>query len=196
METSLKGTEPVTLTYLALGANLGDRFGALRAAVEGLGAHPEIEVTGASPVYETEAHTLTPDDAQPPYLNAVVAVCTTLPAEALLAYCHALERAAGRRRRHRWMARTLDLDVLVYGRQTRRGPGLVLPHPHLGVRRFVLQPWADLAPNLCLPPPFDATVADLLRRCPDADVPARTALRLLDADSVSKGGKEERATGR
>ena len=180
METSSKEFEAATLAYIALGANLGERIGALRAAVEGLAAHSDIEALSASPVYEAKAHTLKPDEAQPPYLNAVVAVRTTLPPEALLAYCHDLERAAGRRRRDRWMARTLDLDVLVYGRQTRRGPGLTLPHPHLGVRRFVLQPWADLAPNLCVPPPFDATVAELLRRCPDPDVPRRTDHRLLD----------------
>lgn len=173
-------TEDAIVAYIALGANLGDRLGALRAAVEGLGAHPEIAVQGASPVYETEAHTAQPDEEQPPYLNAVVEVRTTLTAEALLAVCHNLEQAAGRRRRVRWMARTLDLDVLVYGRETRRGPGLVLPHPHLGVRRFVLQPWTDLAPNLYVPPPFDDTVAGLLRRCPDVDVPRRTDHWLLE----------------
>ncbi len=85
MATPSKRTEEVTLAYIALGANLGERFGALRVAVEGLGAHPEIEMLRASPVYETEAHTLRLDDAQPPYLNAVAEVCTTLPAEALLA---------------------------------------------------------------------------------------------------------------
>ena len=178
-------TERATLAYIALGANLGDRIGALRAAVEGLGAHPEIEGVRASPVYQTEAHTLTPDEGQPPYLNAVVELGTTLSPEALLAYCHDLERAAGRQRRLRWRPRTLDLDLLVCGQQVRQAPGLVLPHPHLGRRRFVLQPWADLAPNLYVPPPFDASVAELLRRCPDADVPARTAYPFLESSKPS-----------
>lgn len=168
------------MAYIALGANLGDRIGALRGAVEGLGAHPAIDVQRASPVYETAAHTLRPDEEQPLYLNAVVEVRTTLAPEALLAYGHDLERAAGRQRRRRWKPRPLDLDLLVYGRQAHTGPGLVVPHPRLGQRRFVLQPWADLAPNLYVPPPFDATVADLLRRCPDADAPARTEHRLLE----------------
>ena len=176
-------TERGTVAYIALGANLGDRIGALRAAVEGLGVHPEIAVLRASPVYESEAHTLTADEVQPPYLNAVAAVRTTLSPEALLAYGHDLERAAGRQRRQRWRPRTLDLDLLVYGQEARNGPGLVLPHPHLGQRRFVLQPWADLAPNLCVPPPFEATVAALLRRCPDADVPSRTELVLLESST-------------
>ena len=173
--------ERSTLAYMALGANLGDRIGALRAAVDGLGAHPEIEVIRASPVYETEAHTLTREEVQPPYLNAVVEVRARLSPKALLAYGHDLERAAGRQRRQRWMPRTLDIDLLVYGQQRHEAPGLVLPHPHLGQRRFVLQPWADLAPNLYVPPPFDASVAELLRRCPDADVPARTEHQLLES---------------
>ncbi len=177
--------ERATLAYIALGANLGDRIGALRAAVDGLGAHPEIEVMRASPVYETEAHTLTADEGQPPYLNAVVEVSTTLSPEALLAYGHDLERAAGRQRRQRWMPRTLDIDLLVYGQQRHEAPGLVLPHPHLGQRRFVLQPWADLAPNLYVPLPFDASVAELLHRCPDTDVPTRTAPQLLEPSKLT-----------
>ena len=78
------------------------------------------------------------------------------------------------------MPRTLDLDLLVYDQQRRDAPGLVLPHPRLGQRRFVLHPWADLAPNLYVPPPFDASVADLLHRCRDTDVPTRTAYQLLE----------------
>ncbi len=173
-------TEQATLAYMALGANLGDRIGALRAAVDGLGAHPEIEVMRASPVYETEPHTLTADEGQPSYLNAVAEVSTTLSPEVLLAYGHDLERAAGRQRRQRWMPRTLDIDLLVYGQHRHEAPGLVLPHPHLGQRRFVLHPWADLAPNLYVPLPFDASVAELLHRCPDTDIPTRTAHQLLE----------------
>ncbi len=171
--------------YLALGANLGDRLGALRAAVRGLAAHPAVRVLRASPVYESAAHTLRPDEAQPPYLNAVVEVATTLAPEALLALCHALEHAAGRRRRRPWRPRTLDLDVLVYGRETHRAPGLTIPHLRMGARRFVLQPLADLAPNLYVPPPFDASVAGLLARCPDADVPTRTPHALLEPPNPS-----------
>ena len=178
-------TERATLAYIALGANLGDRIGALRAAVDGLGAHSQIQVIRASPVYETVAHTLARDEVQPPYLNAVVDVRTTLSPEALLAYGHDLERAAGRQGRQRWMPRTLDIDLLVYGHQRHEAPGLVLPHPHLGQRRFVLQPWADLSPNLHVPPPFDASVAELLHCCPDTDVPTRTAHQLLEPSKPS-----------
>jgi 2-amino-4-hydroxy-6-hydroxymethyldihydropteridine diphosphokinase len=168
-----------TTAYLALGANLGDRLRALRTAVAGLSATEAIEVLLASPVYETVAHTLTPGERQPAYLNAVVKVRTCLAPEALLAVAHDLERRAGRRRKVRWMPRTLDLDLLVYGQVTRQDADLVIPHPRLGDRRFVLQPWYDLAPNLYVPSPFDATVEALLHRCPDPHVPVPTGYQLL-----------------
>lgn len=161
--------------FIALGANLGDRAANLRNAVQDLDAHPQVDVVRTSPVYETAAHTLTPGETQPPYLNAVVLVDTTLSPRALLAYCHDLERRAGRDRRRepRWAARTLDLDLLVYDDETCATPSLTLPHPRLSERRFVLVPLADLAPEIRIPPPFDATVATLLARCPDPDVPVR-----------------------
>ena len=162
--------------YLAIGANLGDRIGAMRQALQGLRARRDLALAGASPVYETRAHTLFPHKKQPLYLNAVIEVRTTLDAEGLLGACRRLEQAAGREQRDRWMPRTLDMDILMLGEEERRAPGLTLPHPRLGQRRFVLQPWADLSPLRHVPPPFDATVADLLRRCPDADVCVRTAL--------------------
>lgn len=176
--------------FVALGANLGDRVGALRRAVEGLGVHPQIRVEAVSPLYETPAHTLPPHAPQPPYLNAVVRLRTTLPPERLLAYAHELERAAGRVREGvpRWSPRPLDLDLLLYGRERRsggaRGPdSLVLPHPRLGERRFVLRPLADLAPNFYVPPPFSTTVADLLARCPDPTVPVPVTSPRWDAAS-------------
>ena len=172
--------------FVGLGANLGDRLQALRRAVEGLGGHPQIEVCAVSPVYETAAHTLPPHAPQPPYLNAVARLRTTLPPEHLLAFAHKLEAMAGRQRTSvaRWSPRRLDLDLLIYGQEQRGGGGpeaLVLPHPRLGVRRFVLRPLADLAPNFCVPPPFSATVADLLARCPDDAVPRQVALSPEDA---------------
>lgn len=172
-----------TTAYLALGANLGDRLGALQTAVVGLSAAEAIDVLRASPVYETVAHTLTPDERQPSYLNAVVEVRTRLSPEAVLAVAHALERRAGRQRLVLWMPRTLDLDLLVYGQITRQGADLVIPHPRLGDRRFVLQPWYDLAPNLYVPSPFEATVEELLHRCPDPHVPVPTGYQLLQPNN-------------
>lgn len=166
--------------YIGLGANLGDRLGALRGAVAGLQATTGVMVCRVSPVYESAAHTLDPEEVQPPFLNAVVEVETLLSPEALLAAAHALERAAGRTRRRRWAPRPLDVDVLVYGTVRRSGPGIEVPHPRLGERRFVLQPLVDLAPNLRVPPPFDAPAASLLRRCPDEAPLVRTPYSLHD----------------
>lgn len=167
-----------TEAFVALGSNRGDRASHLREAVRGLSAHRQICITGVSPVYETEAHTLAPGEEQPPYLNAVVALRTTLSPEALLALCQDVERKAGRERGRVWQPRTLDLDLLVYGTETRRAPQLTLPHPRLGERRFVLRPLADLRPNLYVPPPFDATAAELLVQCRDEAALARTELAL------------------
>ena len=127
-----------------------------------------------SPVYESEAHTLAPGEQQPPYLNAVVQVRTHRTPEALLDVCRDLERAAGRRRRRRWAPRRLDLDLLLVDEVTCATDRLTLPHPRLAERRFVLQPLHDLAPDLHVPPPFDASVDDLLYATPDLKTLHRT----------------------
>jgi len=152
--------------FLGLGANLGDRLLQLQAAVAVLRCHPAIELVAISPVYESAAHTLT-GEAQPDYLNAVAWLRTSLEPEALLALCLQLETAAGRQRLAPWAPRPLDLDILAYGQQVRCALTLMIPHPRLSERRFVLQPWADLAPDFYIPAPFCASVAALLDRCPD-----------------------------
>lgn len=156
-----------TRCYVGMGANLGDRLATLQAAALALKRASGVWVEAASPVYQSEAHTWEPGETQPPYLNAVLALRTTLAPHALLAALHALEADAGRVRRARWAARPLDLDLLLYGALALSTPRLTLPHPRLAERRFVLQPLHDLAPNLILPPPFDAPIADLLAACPD-----------------------------
>lgn len=170
--------QPVS-AFIGLGANTGQRIEQLQEAVGRLHTHPALSVAAASPVYETQAHTLDPDETQPPYLNAVVQVRATLEAEVLFDVCERLERAAGRDPEHpRWAPRPLDLDLLWYDRETRQSERLTLPHPRLAERRFVLRPWADLAPNLYVPAPFEATVAELLEHCPDASVPTLTDYQL------------------
>ena len=170
--------------YLALGSNRGRRIAYLREAVRWLNDHAAIRVKTASPVYETKAHTLDSAGEQSDYLNAVVEITTTLSAEKLLAYCHALEERAGRQRvnERRWGPRVLDLDVLVVGQEERNQEGLVLPHPRMGERRFVLRPLVDVAPSLYVPPPFDATAKELLLRCPDTDRLDHTDYILLERD--------------
>lgn len=163
------GAESVT-AWLGLGANLGDRLAQLRAAVQQLDAHPGVTIIATSPVYASAAHTLDPDASAPDYLNAVVQVRTTLSPRALLARVQQVELDAGRDRSAsaaRWAPRPLDIDILMVEQQTMASPALTIPHPRLGERRFVLQPWADLAPNLHVPPPFDEPVHVLLARCAD-----------------------------
>jgi 2-amino-4-hydroxy-6-hydroxymethyldihydropteridine diphosphokinase len=167
------------LAYLGLGSNEGARRAHLQAAVKGLHEAPDIEVRAASPVYETEAHTGSPNETQPAFLNAVLEVAVDCRPEALLARAHAVERAEGRVRdgAERWAPRPLDVDLLVVGPRTCHTDTLTLPHPRLGERRFVLKPWADLAPDAAVPPPFDATVQALLEACPDDAAVRRTDWR-------------------
>jgi len=167
----------VTVAYIGLGSNVGARRRHLQAAVDGLVRTEGLRLDAASPVYETEAHTLDPDEQQRPFLNAVLAVSVECSPPQLLCIAQTLEQQEGRDRggTPRWAPRSLDVDLLAVGEVTCRTETLILPHPRLGERRFVLRPWADLAPNFVVPPPFDAAVCRLLARCPDT-----AALRRID----------------
>jgi 2-amino-4-hydroxy-6-hydroxymethyldihydropteridine diphosphokinase len=130
-------------TYLALGTNLGDRLANLRAAIDGL--PPTVRVTRESPVYETPPWGVTD---QPAFLNMVAETETDLAPLALLEYLKGLETRLGRQPGARYGPRLIDLDVLFYGDLVLQAPRLVIPHPHLDERAFVLVPLADLAPDL------------------------------------------------
>jgi 2-amino-4-hydroxy-6-hydroxymethyldihydropteridine diphosphokinase len=127
--------------FLALGSNLGDRRAHIEAAIEAM-----PDVVAVSPVYETEP--VGGPDGQGPFLNAVVELDTALSPRELLELCQRLEAAAGRVRTERWGPRTLDVDVLLVGDLTVNEPDLVVPHPRMWERDFVLRPLADLAPEL------------------------------------------------
>ena len=135
----------MTRAYLAIGSNLGDRVAHLQSAVDGLVATPGVTVVAVSRVYETEP---VGGPEQPEYLNAVVAVDTDLSARALLERGQELEAAARRVRAERWGPRTLDVDVLLVGDLQLDEPDLVVPHPRMWERAFVLAPLADVAPDL------------------------------------------------
>src|SRR5438874_2397309 len=121
--------------YLALGSNLGDRLGFLRAAVAALGA--ELRVEARSPVFESAA-VADADDPQPPYLNAALRVETALGPRALLERCLAVEAGLGRVRPpdRRFAARTIDVDLLLHDGAIVDEPGLVVPHPRMLARPF------------------------------------------------------------
>jgi 2-amino-4-hydroxy-6-hydroxymethyldihydropteridine diphosphokinase len=133
------------LAYLSLGSNLGDRAAHLRDGVARVAAGDAVRV---SPVYETAP---VGGPAQGPYLNVVVELETEASPRELLGRCQAAEAAARRVRTVRFGPRTLDADVLLVGDLTLDEPDLVVPHPRMWGRRFVLQPLADLAPQLVDP---------------------------------------------
>jgi len=135
-----------TLAYLGLGTNLGDRRAYLTGAREALSVLPQTTLAGCSHLYRSEA--VGGPEGQPDYLNAVLALSTGLTPQTLLKNCLEIEQRSGRRRDERWGPRTLDIDLLLYGRRVIESPELTLPHPRLHLRRFVLQPLLELAPGL------------------------------------------------
>jgi 2-amino-4-hydroxy-6-hydroxymethyldihydropteridine diphosphokinase len=139
----------VTRAYVGLGANLDDRERTLRAAVDALGSEDGVEVVAVSTLRETEPVGV---GDQPLFLNGAVALDTSLDARELLDRLLALEQRFGRVRiSGEHGARTLDLDLLLYGEETIDEPGLTVPHPRLHERRFVLEPLVELAPGLVVP---------------------------------------------
>jgi 2-amino-4-hydroxy-6-hydroxymethyldihydropteridine diphosphokinase len=142
-------------SFLGIGSNLGDREATLRHAVAAM-----PDVVAVSPVYETEP---VGGPRQGAFLNAVVELETELSPRALLALCRTLEQAAHRVRLVRWGPRTLDVDVLLVGDLVVDEPDLVVPHPRLWERNFVLVPLADLAPDLVSPERLAAAAGAITR---------------------------------
>jgi len=130
--------------FIGLGSNLGDRRVTLRQAVRALQVGGDV--VAVSPLYETEP-VGGPED-QGPYLNLVVELATSDGPRELLARCQSLEQDAHRVRTARWGPRTLDADVLLVGDLAVHDPDLIVPHPRMWERRFVVQPLKDLAPDL------------------------------------------------
>ena len=155
--------------YLALGSNEGDRLSALQRAVDLLDGAAGISIRRSSRIYETEPVGGPP---QPDFLNAVVEARTSLDARELLEACHRVERSLGRERVVRWGPRTIDIDILTYGRERIDEPDLVIPHPRMHERGFVLAPLLELDAD----PPLPAGVRlDCTRLSADALVGIRVA---------------------
>ncbi len=149
--------------FVALGSNLCDREGHLEEALRALASSAGIELLAVSPVYETAPVGLPP---QGHYLNAVVRLRTSLAPRALLERQLEIEACAGRERGERDAARTLDVDLLLLGARVVDEPGLVVPHPGMFERAFVLEPLCDLAPEICHPT-LCLTIEELVRRVRD-----------------------------
>jgi len=156
--------QPLLDAYVSLGSNLGDRAGHLLLAIRGM-MDAGLEVVRLSSVYETEP---VETFAQPSFLNMVAELRgTTLPApEQLMARLLRVEYALGRTREVPLGPRTIDLDLLFYKDETRATEFLTLPHPRLHQRRFVLEPLAELAPNL-EHPTLQKTISELLNETED-----------------------------
>jgi 2-amino-4-hydroxy-6-hydroxymethyldihydropteridine diphosphokinase len=160
---------PIRRGVLALGSNLGERFNNLQGAVSTLADTPEVVVVGVSPVYETKP-VGGPENARD-FLNAVVAIDTTLSAHTLLERCLAVEDAFDRERGERNAPRTLDVDLIVLGERLADDEDLRLPHPRAHERAFVLKPWADIEPDAEIP--GQGRVVDLLGKLDLDDVRLR-----------------------
>jgi len=150
-----------TTAYLGLGSNLGDRLAMLCRAREELAGRPGILGVRSSRLYETAPVGGPP--GQRDYLNAVLGVEIVLNPAELQACCQEIEAGLGRERGERWAARTLDIDLLLVGDRILDSPELILPHPRLAERRFVLEPLCDLAPGLAHPR-LGLSISQLLER--------------------------------
>lgn len=160
----------VVQVLLAFGANLGDRGETIAAAQRELSQSPGLEYFVASPLRETIALTLEgPDPDAPSYLNGVALAQTTLSPHELLDLLQRIETAHGRVRDVRWGARTLDIDLILYGGRVIKDDRLTVPHPRAHERDFVLSPWLALDPNAVLM--GHGRVSDLLARIGDTTKP-------------------------
>jgi 2-amino-4-hydroxy-6-hydroxymethyldihydropteridine diphosphokinase len=131
--------------YLGLGSNMHNPPAQLEAAIAALGRLPSTHVQRVSPRYVSKAWGKTD---QPDFLNMVVEIDTTLPPASLLREIKQIEAAQGRTPGERWGPRPVDIDILLYDKQDINTPTLVIPHPRMWERAFVLRPLADLAPDL------------------------------------------------
>jgi len=148
-DTLSGGLKPIRQVILSLGSNLGDREANLQGAVDALRDTPDVVVVDVSPVYETQP--IGGPDESGPYLNIVLLADTTLAVETLLDRAHAVEQAFGRERSVPGAPRTLDVDLITYGKKTIESDELTVPHPRAHERAFVLAPWAEVDPEARLP---------------------------------------------
>lgn len=154
-------TDRVT-AYIGLGSNLADPVAQIKSARTAIAQIAEVQELAFSSLYHSPP--MGPQD-QPDYVNAVMCIATDLPPIDLLRCLQRIENEQGRvRKGERWGARTLDLDVLIYGEQMIDLPDLIVPHPGLTERAFVLYPLHEIAPQLLVP--GKGSIADLLAKCP------------------------------
>jgi len=135
----------VRKAFISIGSNIGDRLNNLKEAVRALHSHEGISVLSVSSIYETEPVGYT-DQAE--FLNLATGIETELSAHDLLAVCQEIEQELGRVRDVRWGPRTVDLDILLYNKDNIEDEDLVVPHPRMHVRAFVLIPLLEIEPTI------------------------------------------------
>lgn len=162
--------------YIGLGSNLGESADTLVSALKALQASSGITLIRASQFYQSTA--VGPGE-QPDYINAAAYIKTTLEPEALLDQLQAIENQHDRKRGPvRWTARTLDLDLLLYGDQQINTDRLTVPHPHIAERNFVLLPLNDLNPSVVFP--HGVCLIDLVKQTPRTGIKALAQYPTID----------------
>ncbi|SDO62660.1 2-amino-4-hydroxy-6-hydroxymethyldihydropteridine diphosphokinase [Alkalicoccus daliensis] len=152
------------ISYISLGANIGNRVEQLKQAVEMLQQREEIRILALSSFYETKPVGVTD---QPDFINAVVKIDTSLPPLTLLEVTQYIEQELGRVRKEKWGPRKIDLDLLLYGEETIELESLIVPHPRMTERGFVLLPLEELTPDLTLPEPDGRSISHCIRALGD-----------------------------
>jgi len=147
-----------TIAYIGIGSNLGDKSFNCRYSIDQIDILPGCHVIARSTLFKTEPEGVT---GQPWYVNCVAQIAVTKSPFKLLKGLMNIESAMGRVRRKRWDARIIDLDILLFGQEIRESHNLTIPHPLMHKRRFVLEPLAQLAPDL-VHPVLKVTIQELL----------------------------------
>jgi len=168
----------VNAIFLGLGSNKGDRFSYLRQAVDSLNSIPGVTVNAVSSVYETEPRGV---EDQSDFLNAAALVESSVSAEELAGSLKMLERSLGRTASERWGPREIDIDLLLYGSLVLDTASLIIPHPELHKRRFVLEPLRELDPDF-VHPRLRASISTLYTRCPDKGWVRKTSMKLTQPE--------------
>lgn len=151
-----------TITYIGIGSNLGDKLFNCRSSVEKIDQLPGCHVTACSAIFRTEPEGVSGQDW---YANCVAELTTIQGPAQLLEDLMGIESDMGRVRKKRWEARIIDLDILLFGQQIIESNDLIIPHPLLHKRRFVLEPLAQLAPDR-MHPVLKLTIRQLLNKLP------------------------------
>jgi 2-amino-4-hydroxy-6-hydroxymethyldihydropteridine diphosphokinase len=151
-----------TVAYIGIGSNMGDKISNCRSAIGEINQLPGCKVGACSSLYKTEPVGVAEQDW---YINCVSQLTTYLNPYQLIKALLSIEHAMGRRRRRRWEARIIDLDLLLFGQEIIRSRDLVIPHPLMHERRFVLEPLAQLAPEF-MHPVLKVTIRRLLEGLP------------------------------